>query len=216
MYEALEKLSEQGWPFNACGMKQDAEQHAEHAELVPSQKHFPQIEMDACFFLSCSMLCLIILCKRKAEKYKQDILESADNLCVGEANLIVKNEGAKASECADIGEHGTHEISTAVQKVLMASGKGQCADETWQQDIDKAEGRQPEKLGRERQDPEAQQRQDGAYNDDIETDELVANLIGNDVLLMQIVAKCERQYQIGKYKKYAELCSIHDVVLQFR
>ena len=128
-----------------------------------------------------------LILEKESFELLQDILESADNLCVGEANLIVKNEGAKASECADIGEHGTHEISTAVQKVLMASGKGQCADETWQQDIDKAEGRQPEKLGRERQDPEAQQRQDGAYNDDIETDELVANLIGNDVLLIGIL-----------------------------
>ena len=152
--KALEERAEDGWAFHAADMQQDAGQHTEYTELIPGQEHFPQIEMQPGFLLGCCMFCLVILSKRETEQNQQYVLKGTDNLCVGKTDLVVEDEGTESGKCSDIGEHGTHHIGTAVKKISVLAGKKHCTDEAWQQYVEKAEERQPEKLRRKRQDPE--------------------------------------------------------------
>ena len=84
-------------PLHAAEVQREPERHADEAELVPAEEHRAEAMEAGGHAPPARLFEVEILCKREDEEDEQDILARPDNLCVGEAVLIVENEGADAA-----------------------------------------------------------------------------------------------------------------------
>ena len=65
---------------------------------------------------------------RKDDEAKEQVLEGADELRVGEAFFIIQDESADAAERAEIREHGTRHVGAAIEVVGQPPREQQIAD----------------------------------------------------------------------------------------
>ena len=158
------------------------------------------------------VLHVAVLGHREDDEHEQDVLARADELRVGKALLVVEDEGADAAERADVREHGARDVGAAVEPALKMAGEGDGADGARHKDQQEAEDRHGQQAPRDRQDPEAQQREHGVDADDVEADEFVDGLTGDEVPLVQEVTDGERCDEVGQHEDEAQVCSIHDVM----
>ena len=91
-------------------------------------------------------------------------------------------------------------MRTAVDGAVKPPAEETPADKTGKEDDEREEQGQDKNIARQRQGPEAEQREQGEEYDDIDADEAVDHRVGEQLPLIEHIADDERQDQIGDEK----------------
>ena len=95
--KALEEGAEDRGAFDAEGVEGEARGHAEDAELVRAQKHVAQALQAARLPEAAGVFHVVVLGDGEDDDAEEEVLDGRDELRVGEALLVVEDEGADAA-----------------------------------------------------------------------------------------------------------------------
>ena len=209
--ESLEDGAEHGRASDAEGVEQEPHRDAEQAHLIEREEHLAEALEAVRLADGVRLLYVAVLGHREDDEHEHDVLARADDLRVGEALLGIEDEGADATERADVREHGTRDVGAAVEPARIMPGEEQAADGAWHEDQQEAEEQDDQQVPRDRQDPETQQGEDGVDADDVEADELVDGLVRDEMALVQVVADGQRRDEVGQHEDQPQIHSVHVV-----
>ena len=95
--EALEEGAEGRGACDAEGVEGEARGHAEDAELVRAEEHVAQAPEAAGLPEAAGGFHMVVLGDGKDDDAEEEVLDGCDELGVGEALLVVEDEGADAA-----------------------------------------------------------------------------------------------------------------------
>lgn len=146
----------------------------------------------------CLIQQVVILCDGEREQNEHEVLAGPSDLRVCKAAFTVNDVGADPAECADIREQCGDEVRAAVDGAVEATAEKAPAEEARKENDEGEECGQYEEVLHERQCPEAEEREQGKEDDDVDPNQPIDDGVREHLTLVQKIADDDRQDQVGE------------------
>ena len=175
MDQSLKDLPQHGRPRYAGDVQHDAGDDGENGQLVPVDEDvFPVGFKEGRDICRLPAVVVIIAHGEEDEEHDQP-LEYADDLRVGKGDFAVQQVAAQAAQGRRVGGHRRNEVAALIYLVGKPPLPVEQEDDSQgEEGVEKREEGQRQQVRLQRQDPHAEQGQDGHDADDVEADEKIA------------------------------------------
>ena len=180
MDQVVEKPAHCGRPVYFKKLKAKTEDHAKNGDLIPGEKHLPEIERPLHAGRIGCIFPIIILGQRESTGYHKHILGHGKELDIGKSFFSINNVSTDTSDGSNVGKHGRNDEGSFIPLIGKSRGEKMRSHQAGNEAHENGEKRNHDDGSADGKDPETQDIQYRHHHKYIKTDEPVAEYIIDD------------------------------------